>query len=83
MKKTIFFAAMLSMGLFASAQNYKDISNYLLLKNYKQANDERDKNITKEKFAAKADAWILKTAIYAALSTDSAFMKTYPQAAQF
>jgi hypothetical protein len=82
MKKTIFFAAMLSIGLFASAQNYKDISNMLLLKNYKGAKEELDKNITKEKFAAKADAWILKTAIYAALSTDSAFMKTSPQAAQ-
>ena len=55
------------MGLFADAQNYKDISNSFYLKNYKQAKDELDKNITKEKFAAKADAWILKTAIYAAL----------------
>jgi hypothetical protein len=83
MKKTIFFAAMLTMtGLFAGAQNYKDIGNQLLLKQYKQAKDELDKNITKEKFAAKADAWILKTAIYAALSTDSAFMATSPQASQ-
>ena len=82
MKKTIFFAAILSMGLFASAQNYKDIANFLLLKQYIPAKTELDKNMTKEKFAAKADAWILKTAIYAALSTDSGFMKTYPQAAQ-
>lgn len=82
MKKTIFFAAMLSMGLFAGAQNYKDIGNFLLLKQYKQAKDELDKNITKEKFAAKPDAWILKTAIYSALATDSAFVASSPQGAQ-
>ncbi|MEO5562383.1 MAG: hypothetical protein ABIR18_03085 [Chitinophagaceae bacterium] len=82
MKKTVFFATMLMFGLFATAQNYKDISNFLLLKQYKQAKDELDKKMPNEKFAAKADAYILKTAIYAALATDSAFVKSSPQGGQ-
>ena len=52
-KKTIFFATMILLGLFAKAQNYKDIGNFILLKQYKQAKEELDKQMPKEKFAAK------------------------------
>jgi hypothetical protein len=71
MKKTAFLITMLSVAFFAGAQNYKDISDKLLLKQYKQAKEELDKRWTNAKFVSKPDAFILKTAIYAALSTDT------------
>lgn len=71
MKKTAFFITMLSVTLFASAQNYKDISDKLLLRQYKQAKEDLDKRWSNAKFVAKPEAFILKTAIYAALSTDT------------
>lgn len=71
MKKTAFLITMLSVALFASAQNYKDISDKLLLRQYKSAKEDLDKKWTNAKFVSKPDAYILKTAIYAAMSTDT------------
>jgi hypothetical protein len=62
---------MLSVALFASAQNYKEISDKLLLRQYKAAKEDLDKKWSNPKFVSKADAYILKTAIYAAMSTDT------------
>ncbi|MET0395111.1 MAG: hypothetical protein ABW019_18335, partial [Chitinophagaceae bacterium] len=78
MKKTVFLVTMLVLALFVKAQNYKDISDKLLLNQYKQAREELDKRMTNAKFISKADAYILKTAIYAGLSLDT----TNPQREQ-
>jgi hypothetical protein len=71
MKKVVFFLTMLMPATFVMAQSYKDIGNKLLLKQYKQAKEDLDKRMTNEKFASQPDAYILKTAIYAALSQDT------------
>ena len=81
MKKSSFFGIMILLALFAKAQNYKDISNNVLLSQYKPAKEDLDKKMTNEKFAAKPDAYILKTAIYAALASDSVTAQT-PQGEQ-
>ena len=71
MKKTAFFVTMLALVLSAGAQNYKDISDKVLLRQYKQAREDLDKRMTNPKFTAKPEAYILKTTIYAALASDS------------
>jgi hypothetical protein len=71
MKKPAFLITMLTVALFASAQNYKEISDKLLLRQYKAAKEDLDKKWTNAKFVSKPDAYILKTAIYAAMSTDT------------
>lgn len=68
MKKLTFFLVMLSLAVFTQAQSYKDIGNKILLQQYDDAKKDIDKRITNEKFASKPDAYILKTAIYAALA---------------
>lgn len=72
MKKTVFILTMLMFGLFVKAQDYKDISGKVLLRQYKQAKADLDKRMTNAKFISKPEAYILKTAIYAALASDSA-----------
>lgn len=66
---------LLIMGLSAfivKAQKYEDIKNKLLLNMYKQAKEDIDKAMTNAKFTSKAEAYILKTTIYASLSMDDA-----------
>lgn len=72
MKRTISFLVVFLFALFVKAQNYKDISAEVLTQQYKKAKTDLDKRMTNEKFAAKPEAYILKTAIYANLAMDSA-----------
>lgn len=82
MKKTFFAATILFLALFAKAQNYKEISDKVLLSQYKDAKDLLDKRMSNEKFASKPEAYILKTAIYAAtVASDTNLAKT-PQGEQ-
>ncbi len=69
MKKRILLLAMVSLSaLILKAQNYTSIKNILAINQYTKAKEEFDKNITNAKFAAKAEAWMLKTAIYGGLA---------------
>lgn len=81
MKKSALFATILMLAVAAQAQTYEDIRNKMLLRQYKQAKEDIDKRMTNAKFASKADAFILKTAVYAALAMDSATVGT-PQGDQ-
>lgn len=68
MKRMLLLAAISLPALFASAQNYTPIKNLLALNQYAKAKEEFDKQITNAKFAGKAEAYILKTAIYGGLA---------------
>lgn len=59
-------------GLLATAQNYDNIKNQLLFNKFEQAKTDFDKAFTNAKFASKAEAFILKTAIYAGLAMSDA-----------
>lgn len=72
MKKTAFVVTMLMLAAFVRAQSYKEISDKLLLNQYKQAKEDLDKRMTNAKFISKPDAYILKTAVYAGLALDTA-----------
>jgi len=80
MKKIIFSLMVLMLALFVNAQTYDEIKQTMLLGNYKKAKEDVDKRMTNAKFASKAEAYILKATIYAALAADSATQKT-PEAA--
>lgn len=70
---------LLIMGLSAflvKAQKYEDIKNKLLLNMYKQAKEDIDKAMSNAKFTAKAEAYILKTTIYAGLAMEEATKNT-------
>lgn len=71
MKKTVFFVTMLMLAMLVKAQSYKEVSDKLVLAQYKQAKEELDKRMSNAKFTSKPDAYILKTAIYAALAADT------------
>lgn len=71
MKRNLFFVTMLMPALFVKAQGYKEISDKLLLSQYKEAKTELDKRMTNAKFISKPDAYILKTAVYAGLAIDT------------
>lgn len=69
MKKRILFLAAVCLSAFTlKAQNYTSIKNILAINQYAKAKEEFDKNITNAKFAGKAEAWMLKTAIYGGLA---------------
>ena len=71
MKKAIFsFTAIVFAIGSAVAQNYDEVRNFLLLNQNKKAKELLDKNWSNPKFTAKPDAYILKTAVLAALSAD-------------
>ncbi len=70
---------LLIMGLSAfmvKAQKHEDIKNKLLLNMYKQAKEDLDKAMTNAKFTAKAEAYMLKTTIYAGLATQDGTKNT-------
>ena len=73
MKKISFFLALTMLAFFAQGQNYESIKNNLVLgpASYKKAKEDVDKGMSNAKFAAKAEAYILKTTVYAGLSTQS------------
>ncbi len=80
MKKITLALLMLMVAFFAKAQSYDEIKQFLLLGQYKKAKEDVDKRMTNAKFAGKAEAYILKAAIYSALAADSATQLT-PEAA--
>ena len=76
MKKITFFLTMLMIALFVKAQTYEEIKQTLMLGQYKKAKEDVDKRMTNAKFAAKPEAFILKSAIYAGMAADSTKINT-------
>lgn len=68
MKRILFLLTISMSVLIASAQNIDNIKTSLMLNQLEKAKTDFDKAITNAKFAGKAEAYILKTAIYAGLS---------------
>jgi hypothetical protein len=67
--KKLLVVLMVCLSAFAvNAQNYDNIKNLLVFNKFEQAKTDFDKAITNAKFASKAEAYILKTTIYAALA---------------
>ena len=64
------------MLLFVKAQTYDEIKQTMMLGQYKKAKEDVDKRMTNAKFAGKAEAYILKSAIYAGLAADSSRVNT-------
>jgi hypothetical protein len=79
MKKIGFLSLMFLAFTAVNAQNYNEIKTKLTLNQLPQAKADLDKNWSNPKFTAKAEAYMLKTAIYAAMAVDEATSKT-PQA---
>lgn len=82
MKKVILFSAIFLAAFSATAQKYNDIKNLLILNQFEKAKTDFDKAITNAKFAGNAEAYILKTAIYAGLASGDA-VKNTPDGAKF
>ncbi|HRF19233.1 MAG TPA: hypothetical protein PK977_13755, partial [Chitinophagaceae bacterium] len=72
MKKLLVVSVVCLSGLVTTAQNYDNIKNQLLFNKFEQAKTDFDKAFTNAKFASKAEAFILKTAIYAGLAMSDA-----------
>ena len=71
--KKIFFLLTMSLSVFlVNAQKIEDIKNQLVFNKYKEAKVEVDKGMSNAKFNTKAEAFILKAAIYAGLSMEDA-----------
>lgn len=69
MKKLFLFATIGLSSLFVSAQNYEAIKNQLIFTDkFQQAKTDLDKAMNNAKFAGKAEAYILKAAVYAGLA---------------
>ncbi len=62
--------AMSFSAFLVKAQKYDVIKNQLILNKYKEAKVELDKEMGNAKFNSKAEAYILKAAIYAGLSME-------------
>lgn len=67
MKKTLFFLSMSLSFFVLKAQKYETIKNQLVFNKFKEAKVELDKAMANPKFTSNAEAYILKTTIYAAL----------------
>ena len=82
MKKTLLAVVALSfLVTFAGAQNVESIKTLLTLSQFKKAKEELDKAMGNAKFSAKAEAFMLKAGIYAALSLDEEY-KNKPEGNQ-
>jgi hypothetical protein len=68
MKRAFILTAVCLSAYLAEAQNYAPIKNILAINQYAKAKEELDKNMTNAKFTSKAEAYILKTTIYAGLA---------------
>lgn len=68
MKRILFLLTISLSVLIANAQNIDNIKASLMLNQLEKAKTDFDKAITNSKFAGKAEAYILKTAIYAGLA---------------
>jgi len=76
MKKILFLFPLIFSAVLVRAQNYDAIKTMLTLGQYQKAKEDLDKNMGNAKFTGKADAYMLKAAIYAALSMDNANKNT-------
>jgi len=75
--KRILLLVTMSLSVFlVAAQKYEDIKTQLLLNKLKEAKADIDKGMNNPKFNSKAEAFILKTAVYAGLSMDEANKNT-------
>lgn len=75
--KKILLLITISLAAFSSyAQTYESIKNIVAINQYKKAKEDLDKAMTNSKFSGKPEAYILKTAIYAALAMDDASRNT-------
>ena len=75
--KKIFFLLTMSLSAFlVTAQKYEDIKNQLVFNKYKEAKVEDDKGMSNPKFNSKAEAYMLKTVVYAGLSMEEATKNT-------
>ncbi|HEX5653441.1 MAG TPA: hypothetical protein VFX58_10230 [Chitinophagaceae bacterium] len=81
MKRILFSVVLLAFIAGAQAQNYDAIKNIMAIGQFKKAKEDFDKANTNAKFAAKPEAFLLKTAVYAGLSMDNT-MKGTPEAEQ-
>jgi hypothetical protein len=81
MKKALLFVTTSLSFFLVSAQKYEDIKNLLLFNKYAQAKTDLDKGMANAKFTAKAEAYILKTTVYAGMSMADGTKGT-PQAEQ-
>lgn len=82
MKRVLFLVTIVLFVFSGNAQKYEDIKNQLVFNKFKEARVELDKAMTNAKFTSKAEAYILKTAIYAGLSMADA-VKNTPAGDQF
>ena len=80
MKKTFLLPALLMIAFIGQSQSYDAAKNALILHQMKLAKESVDKGMTNAKYSAKAEAWILKAAVYAGLAIDS--IKS-PQAVEY
>lgn len=81
MKKIVLSVVLLSFIMVSSAQDYDKIKNMVALGQAKKAKEDLDKSMTNAKFAAKPEAYILKTTLYATLALDKD-VKGTPEADQ-
>lgn len=79
MKKVFLLITMSVSAFLVKAQKYEDIKNKLILSMYKPAREELDKAMTNAKFTSKAEAYILKTTVYAGMALTDA-VKNTPEA---
>ncbi len=71
MKKIFFFLSAILFGAqFIMAQDFEDIQKAYLLGQNTRAKTDIDKAMGNSKFSSKAQSWMLKSCIYAALSMD-------------
>jgi hypothetical protein len=82
MKKVILSFVTIACSMsFALAQNYDDIKDMLLIRNFKKAKEMLDKSWSNAKFVSKPEAYIMRATIYTNLALDSSLSSS--QAAQF
>ncbi len=76
MKKVFFLSTFILSVFLVQAQKYDEIKVKLTLNQLKPAKDDLDKNWSTAKFTSKPEAYMLKTAIYAALAMEETTKKT-------
>lgn len=70
MKRILFLLTISLSFLTVKAQKYEDIKNKLVFNKFSDAKVEIDKAMSNAKFTSKAEAYLLKSAIYAGLAMD-------------
>ncbi len=71
MKKILLLITISLTAFGGSTQDYKSLKTLVTFNKYEQAKTDFDKAITNAKFAGKAEAYILKTIIYAGLGSQN------------